>query len=123
MTEQSPPRHVGNRDAPEMAAVDIGNLVVPGQPLVEIREISRQQIEDVAIFAPDADITRRDKKVARAAAYCDGGKIIIETRNGIVDGGALHQDAPSGAQAAAALAAFTLHELHPNRAVAATATG
>jgi hypothetical protein len=77
----------------------------------------------VAIFAPDADITRRDKKVARAAAYSDGGKIIIETRSGIVGGGTLHQDAPPGAQVAAALAAFTLNELHPDRPVAASAAG
>jgi hypothetical protein len=77
----------------------------------------------VAIFAPDADITRRDKKVARAAAYCDGGKIIIETRSGVADGGLLHEDAPAGAQVAAALAAFTLHELHPQRVAQASATG
>ncbi|MFN2604064.1 MAG: hypothetical protein ABR582_15095, partial [Gemmatimonadaceae bacterium] len=62
----------------------------------------------------DADITRRDRKVARAAAYCDAGRIVIETRKGVTDGGPIHDDAPASAQAAAAMAAFTLHEMHPH---------
>jgi hypothetical protein len=104
-------------------AVDRGGIVVVPAKEWEIQDLVRDAGCRVAIFAPDADVTRRDKKVARAAAYCDGGKIIIETRAGVADAGALHENAPAGAQAAAALAAFTLHELHPHRAVAASATG
>ncbi|MEO7503297.1 MAG: hypothetical protein ABIW94_11720 [Gemmatimonadaceae bacterium] len=123
-----PPRYRDEERAQRLVAtvadaVDRGGIVIVPAKEWEIQDLVRDAGCRVAIFAPDADITRRDKKVARAAAYCDGGKIIIETRNGIVDGGPLHQDAPPGAQAAAALAAFTLHELHPNGAVAARATG
>jgi hypothetical protein len=104
-------------------AVDRGGIVVVPAKEWEIQDLVRDAGCRVAIFAPDNDITRRDKKVARAAAYCDGGRIIIETRAGAVDGGALHDDASAGAQTAAALASFTLHELHPHRAVAGFAAG
>jgi len=99
-------------------AVDRGGIVVVPAKEWEVQDLVRDAGCRVAIFAPDADITRRDRKVARAAAYCDGGRIVIETRKGATDGGALRDNAPAGAQAAAALAAFTLHELHPNLAVA-----
>jgi len=98
------------------AVVRGGIVVVPAKEW-EVQDLVRDAGCRVAIFAPDADITRRDRKVARAAAYCEGGRIVIETRKGAADGGALHDDAPPGAQAAAALAAFTLHELHPQPAV------
>jgi len=104
-------------------AVDRGGIVIVPAKEWEVQDLVRDAGCRVAIFAPDADITRRDKKVARAAAYCDGGRIIIETRSGGGDGGPLHDDAPAGAQAAAALAAFTLHELYPHRAAAASPTG
>lgn len=102
-------------------AVDPGGIVVVPAKEWEVQDLVRDAGCRVAIFAADADITRRDRKVARAAAYCDGGRIVIETRRGTADGGALHDDAPPGAQAAAALAAFTLHELHPPLAVAGAA--
>jgi hypothetical protein len=98
-------------------AVDRGGIVVVPAKEWEVQDLVRDAGCRVAIFAPDADITRRDRKVARAAAYCDKGRIVIETRKGVIDGGALHDDAPPGAQAAAALAAFTLQELHPHLAV------
>jgi cyanophycin synthetase len=99
-------------------AVDRGGIVIVPAKEWEVQDLVRDAGCRVAIFAPDADITRRDRKVARAAAYCDGGRIVIETRKGATDGGSLHADAPPGAQVAAALAAFTLHELHPNLATA-----
>jgi len=94
-------------------AVDRGGIVIVPAKEWEIQDMAREAGCRVAIFAPDADITRRDKRVARAAARCEGGRIIIETRSGLADAGAIHDDAPPGAQAAAALAALTLHELHP----------
>ena len=100
-------------------AVDRGGIVVVPAKEWEVQDLVRDAGCRVAIFAPDADITRRDRKVARAAAYCDGGRIVIETRKGAMDAGALHGDAPASAQAAAAMAVFTLHEMHPQ--VAATA--
>jgi cyanophycin synthetase len=99
-------------------AVDRGGIVIVPAKEWEVQDLVRDAGCRVAIFAPDADITRRDRKVARAAAYCEGGRIVIETRKGATDGGSLHGDAPPGAQVAAALAAFTLHELHPNLAAA-----
>jgi tRNA(Met) C34 N-acetyltransferase TmcA len=93
-------------------AVERGGIVVVPAKEWEVQDLVRDSGCRVAIFAPDADITRRDRKVARAAAYCDGGRIVIETRKGAVDGGAIHNDAPASAQAAAAMAVFTLHEMH-----------
>jgi hypothetical protein len=101
-------------------AVDRGGIVIVPAKEWEIQDLVREAGRRVAIFAPDADITRRDKRVARAAAYCEAGRIIIETRAGLTDAGALHDGRTAGAQAAAALAAFTLHELHPHAAVAAS---
>jgi hypothetical protein len=102
-------------------AVDRGGIVIVPAKEWEIQDMARESGCRVAIFAPDADITRRDKRVARAAARCEAGRIIIETRAGVVDAGALRDDAPAGAQAAAALAVFTLNELHPHLAAAASA--
>src|SRR6476659_9729721 len=106
------------------AVVRGGIVVVPAKEW-EVQDLVRDAGCRVAIFAPDADITRRDRKVTRAAAYCERDRIVIETRKGATDGGALHADAPPGAQAAAALATFTLQELHPQPAAptATVATG
>ena len=47
--------HVGpERDAPELAAVDVRDAVVLRQPLVDERVVRVQQIDDAAIFADDA---------------------------------------------------------------------
>lgn len=101
-------------------AVDRGGIVIVPAKEWEIQDLVRDAGCRVAIFAPDADITRRDKRVARAAAYVKDGRILIETRAGLTDAGSLGDAAPAGAQAAAALAAFTLNELHPQPAVAAS---
>jgi hypothetical protein len=101
-------------------AVDRGGIVIVPAKEWEIQDLVREAGCRVAIFAPDADITRRDKRVARATTYCESGRILIETRTGVSDAGPLHDDAPPAAQAAAALAAFTLRELHPELAVAAS---
>lgn len=99
-------------------AVDRNGIVIVPAKEWEIQDLVREAGCRVAIFAPDADITRRDKRVSRAAAYCESGRILIETRKGVSDAGPLHDDVPPAAQAAAALAAFTLRELHPELAVA-----
>ena len=43
-----------HRHAAEVAAVDVGNAVVPRQPLVDERVVGRQQIEHAAVLAHDA---------------------------------------------------------------------
>ncbi|MEO5579130.1 MAG: hypothetical protein ABIR58_00615, partial [Gemmatimonadaceae bacterium] len=73
----------------------------------------------VAIFATDSDVTRRDKRVARAIALVEGDRIILEKRGTTSELGVIRDDAPVAAQVAGALAAFTLNELHPQ----ATAAG
>lgn len=104
-------------------AVDRDGIVIVPAKEWEIQDMARESGCRVAIFAPDADITRRDKRVARAAARCEGGRILIETRAGTTDVGALRDAIPAEAQAAAALAAFTLYELHPELAAASVAAG
>ena len=42
------------RDAAEVAAVDVGDAVVPRQPLVDERVVGGQQVEDAAVLAHDA---------------------------------------------------------------------
>ena len=103
-------------------AVDRGGIVIVPAKDWEVQDLVRDAGCRVAIFAPDADITRRDRKVARAAAYSDGSRIFIETRRTRTDAGPLTDDAPPAAQVAAAMAAFTLNELHPHLAVAGAAS-
>jgi hypothetical protein len=67
----------------------------------------------VAIFAPDDNVTSKDKKVARAVATVEGRRIVIEQFDSCVEAGWLHDNAPVEAQVAATLAAFTLNELQP----------
>ena len=99
-------------------AVDRGGIVVVPAKDWEVQDLVRDAGCRVVIFAPDADVTRRDKKVARATAYCDGGRIIIETRRTAIDGGMLIEGVSPAAQAAAAVAAMTLHELYPQSTTA-----
>ena len=44
----------GDLHAAELAAVDVGNAVMPRQPLVDERVVGIQQIHDAAVFAHDA---------------------------------------------------------------------
>ena len=52
--QDAPPRLVGDRNAPELAAVDERNLVMLGEALVDERVVGRQQIEHAAVLAHDA---------------------------------------------------------------------
>ena len=56
LAEQAFPHiHVrAERDAPELAAVNIRDAVVLGQPLVDERVVRRQQVDDAAVLADDA---------------------------------------------------------------------
>ena len=74
----------------------------------------------VAIFATDSNVTRRDRKVARAVAMVVDDRIVVFTRGERTDLGEVRADAPIAAQVAGALAAFTLNELQPQAAAAST---
>ena len=94
-------------------AVDDGGIViVPGKEW-EVQDLARDAGCRVAVFSTGDDLTPKDKKVARAAAWVTAGRIHVECAGRIAELGALHGDAPAKAQVAAALAAFTLEELHP----------
>ena len=54
MAEQAASRLVGDHDAAEVASVDAGDAVVPGQAFVHERVIGCQQIDDAAVLAHDA---------------------------------------------------------------------
>lgn len=96
------------------AVIDRGVVVAPAKAW-DVQDRARDAGCRVAVFATDADITPRDKKVARAAAWVDGGRIVIEHGDSLADGGALRGDVPAAAQVAAALCAYGLEELHPHR--------
>jgi cyanophycin synthetase len=89
-----------------------GVVIVPAKEW-EIQDRVRDAGCRVAIFATDDDVTSRDKKVARASATVEGRRIVIEQSDTSVEGGWLHDKAPIASQVVAALAAFTLREIHP----------
>ncbi len=98
-----------------------GIIIVPAKEW-ELQDKVRDAGCRVAIFAPDSNVTRRDRKVARAVAMVIDGRIMIESRGERTDHGSLRPDAPAGAQVAGALAAFTLTELQPQLAASTSQT-
>lgn len=97
-------------------AVDRGGIVIVPAKEWEVQDRVRESGCRVAIFAPDSNVTRRDRKVARAVALIVNDRIVIDSRGERTDHGPLRAGAPPGAQAAGALAAFTLNELQPQLA-------
>ena len=91
-----------------------GIVVVPAKEW-EVQEMVRDADCRVAVFAADDDVTRRDKKVARAAAWVRDGRIWIEDHDTLIDAGALAEGPPAAAQVASALALFSLEELGAER--------
>ena len=99
------------------AVVDGGFVVAPATAW-DVQDRARDAGARVTVFAVDDAITARDKKVACAAAWVAGGRIIVEHADAIVERGVLTADAPAAAQVAAALCTFGLEELRPNPAPA-----
>ena len=96
-------------------AVDRDGIVIVPAKEWEVQDKVREAGCRVAIFATDSNVTRRDRKVARAVALVVNGRIMIDWRGERTDQGPLLPDLPPGAQVAGALAAFTLKELHPQQ--------
>ena len=94
-------------------AVDRGGIVIVPAKEWEVQEKIRDAGCRVAIFATDSNVTRRDRKLARAVALVVNDRIMIDWRGEKSDHGAVRSDAPITAQVAGALAAFTLNELQP----------
>ena len=95
-------------------AVPRGGIVIVPAKEWEVQDRVRDTGCLVAIFATDADVTRRDRKVARAVAMVVDGEIVIHARGDATKHGAVRDEAPVAAQVAGALAAFTLSELQPH---------
>jgi hypothetical protein len=97
-----------------------GIVIVPAKEW-EVQDKVREAGCRVAIFAADSNVTRRDRKVARAVAMVVNERIVIDWRGERTDHGTIPGDASAAAQVAGALAAFTLNEVQP-QPMAATAT-
>lgn len=99
-------------------AVPRGGIVIVPAKEWEIQDKVRESGCRVAIFAADSDVTRRDRKVARAVAMVKDGRITVHTSGRETDLGEVRDDSSVAAQVAGALAAFTLNELQPQAAAA-----
>jgi hypothetical protein len=89
-----------------------GVVVVPAKEW-EIQDYAREQRCRVAIFATNDDVTLRDQRVACAVALVREDRIVLQSYERTMDGGALRDDVPVAAQVAAALAMFTIEALDP----------
>jgi cyanophycin synthetase len=94
------------------AVGDRGMVVAPAKAW-DVQDRARDVGCRVAVFATDANITARDKKVAGAAAWVEDDRIVLEHVDGTIDGGPLRDDAPAAAQVAAALCVFGVDALRP----------
>lgn len=95
-----------------------GIAIVPAKAW-ELQDAARDLDCLVAVFSDADDVTRRDRKVARAAAWPRDGRIVVEHRGRLQDLGALDPDIDVAAQVAGALADFTLDEMTPRRRASA----
>jgi len=87
-----------------------GYAIIPAKEW-EIQDYAREEGCRVAIFATDDDVTRRDKKVARAVALVSDNRILIDHDDEITDAGVLRPADSAAPQVAGALAAITLQKL------------
>ena len=123
-----PPRYREPERARQLVSV-LADAVMPDGIVIaparewEVQDLARDAGCRVAVFASNGDITERDRKVARASAWVAGGRICAEHADARLDLGAVRDDAAVTAQVAAALAVFTLSELHPRAVAAANVPG
>ena len=92
-----------------------GGLLVAPAKSWDVQDRARDAGCRVAVFATDANITARDKKVAGAAAWVEDGRIVLEHVDGVVDGGAVRDDVAPTVQVAAALCVFGVEALRPDQ--------
>jgi hypothetical protein len=94
-------------------AVGSRGLVVVPAAAWDVQDRAREAGCRVAVFATDANVSARDKRVAGAAAWVENGRIVVEHVDGTIDGGPLRDDAPAAAQVAAALCVLGVEALRP----------
>lgn len=108
-----PPRYRERERAERLAGVVVdalprgGVLVAPAKAW-ELQDMARSARAGVAVFSGTDDVTPRDKKVARSAAWMRDGRVMIEHRGRIVADEPLAGDAPAVIQVAAALTKFVI---------------
>jgi hypothetical protein len=95
----------------------VDGIVVAPATAWDVQDRARDAGCRVAVFSADAPITARDKKVACAAAWVEGDRILIEHGDTAVDGGSVRAEVPLTAQVAAALCASLLAELYSDEPV------
>jgi cyanophycin synthetase len=96
-------------------AVDAGGIVIAPAKAWEVQDRARDTGCRVAVFSADDSITPRDTKVAFAAAWATRGRIVVERGDTLTEIGAVREDAPAGAQVAAALCAWSIDQLPSER--------
>ncbi len=84
-----------------------GTVIAPAKEW-EVQDYARDGGCGVAIFATDENVTANDRRVARAVATVQRGRILIERAGYSADAGPLRDDAPPVAQVTAALAMLIL---------------
>jgi len=92
-------------------AIDRDGVVICPAKEWEIQETVRDEGCKVAIFANDANVTSRDRKLARTVALVVNDTIMIDSRGERTEHGAIKKDFPVAPQVAGALAAFVLNEM------------
>jgi hypothetical protein len=81
-------------------AVDCGGIVICPAKEWEVQDYARDQDCRVAIFSTDGAVTARDKRVARAVATVEDGRVLIEHLGETQDAGPVHDATPLVAQVA-----------------------
>jgi cyanophycin synthetase len=85
-----------------------GGLVIAPAKEWEVQDYARDAHCRVAVFSTRDDVTPRDRKVARAAAWVADGHVVVEELGTRTDAGPLLPEVPAAAQVAATLAEFAL---------------
>ena len=97
-----------------------GVVIAPAKEW-ELQEYAREQGCRVAIFATNDDVTLRDQRIACLVALVRQGRLVIQSDDRTIDGGALREGVPVAAQVAATLAMFAIEAMGPAPWQAATA--
>jgi cyanophycin synthetase len=92
------------------SGVERGGLLIAPATEWELQDDARREGCAVAVFSGTDDITRKDKKVARAAAWISDGAIVVEQRGRQVTHEPLDIACPPAMQAASILAAMALQQ-------------
>src|SRR4051812_43385798 len=74
----------------------------------QLQDYARDLDCQVAIFATDDDVTRRDQRSATAVGRVRDGEIMVDRCGDPISAGKLRDDQPAGSQVAAALADYVL---------------